>query len=300
MSFTPSYLKLSRKELEEKAAQAKERLSVCDLCPWECRINRLEGELGHCRAPEKPVVSSYNPHFGEEPELVGFFGSGTIFFTHCNLDCLFCQNWEISQKGMGKEVSPDYLARIMLALQERHCHNINLVTPTPHVAGILEALIPAVEQGLKLPLVYNCGGYESLKTLWLLEGIIDIYMPDFKYFDAEIARRYSGPPDYPEKAKEALKEMQKQVGDLETDKNGVATRGLLVRHLVLPEDLAGTGEVVKFLQEEISPRCAVNIMRQYYPAYRAREHPPLDRPLTHREYAEARKKAATAGLRLLK
>lgn len=300
MEKRPSYLNLSPGELKKRAALARERLASCNLCPWECRVNRLAGQPGHCRAPAGAVVSSYHPHFGEEPQLVGRFGSGTIFFTHCNLDCFFCQNWEISQEGEGREVDGETLAAMMLALQKAKCHNINLVTPTPHIAPILEALALAAEKGLALPLVYNCGGYEALETLKLLEGIIDIYMPDFKFWDAETARRCSGPQDYPERAREALKEMQRQVGDLKTDGEGIFWRGLLVRHLVLPENLAGTAEVVRFLAAEVSPNCAVNIMGQYYPAYRARLHPPLDRPLTRAELLEARKMAASAGLRLIR
>ncbi len=300
MSFIPAYLNLSDKELKNRARQAREILASCTLCPWECQVNRLEGETGHCRAPAEAVISSYNAHFGEEPELVGFYGSGTIFFTHCNLDCIFCQNWEISQEGSGRPVNVDQLARVMLSLQANNCHNINLVTPTPHIAAILEALTLAVDGGLALPLVYNCGGYESIETLKLLEGIIDIYMPDFKYWDPEAAQKHSGPPDYPEKARAALKEMQNQVGDLDTDHNGIAKSGVIVRHLVLPDNLAGSDQVVDFLTREISPRCAVNIMRQYFPAYKAREYPPLDRPLKSVEYFVARKKAADAGLRILK
>ncbi len=300
MAFTPSYLNLSDGELKNRAVQARNILASCTLCPWECQVNRLEGEPGHCKAPAEAVVSSYNAHFGEEPELVGFYGSGTIFFTHCNLDCVFCQNWEISHGGSGRPVNVDTLARLMLSLQANHCQNINLVTPTPHIAAILDALSLAVEEGLKLPLVYNCGGYESLDTLQLLDGIIDIYMPDFKYWDNEIARKHSGPPDYPEKARAALKEMQRQVGDLDTDINAIARRGLIVRHLVLPENLAGTDKTVDFLSQDISPQCAVNIMRQYFPAHKAREYPPLDRPLRSIEYSAARKKAADTGLRILK
>ena len=300
MTMNPSYLNLSDRELKNRAEQAREVLAACTLCPWECRVNRLNSRLGHCKAPAQAVVSSYNAHFGEEPELVGYHGSGTIFFTHCNLDCVFCQNWEISHGGSGRAVDLDTLARIMLSLQANGCHNINLVTPTPHIAAILDALPLAVHGGLKLPLVYNCGGYESLDTLTLLEGIIDIYMPDFKYWDREAAQRYSGPSDYPEKARAALKEMQRQVGDLATDSNGIATRGLIVRHLVLPDNLAGTEHVVNFLSKEISPHCAVNIMRQYHPAYHARKYAPLDRPLRSVEYFVARKNAADAGLRILK
>ena len=298
--FEASYLKLSQKVIEERAAEARRLLDDCTLCPWECHVRRTKGVRGHCRAPAGAVVSGFNAHFGEEPPLVGYGGSGTIFFSHCNLDCVFCQNWEISHQGEGKEVSPLELARIMLALQQRGCHNINLVTPSPHVAPILQSLLPAREQGLKLPLVYNCGGYESVATLRLLDGIVDIYMPDFKYGETAEAQRCSGPPDYLSRARQALREMQHQTGDLQTDDRGIAQRGLLVRHLVLPGGLAGTKEVVRFLAEEISPRCAVNIMGQYYPAYRAHQYPPLDRHVSSKEVREARNMAAAAGLHLVR
>ncbi len=300
MGFEASYLKLATAVLEKRAAEARRLLSACTLCPWECIIDRTQGEKGHCRAPAGAVVSGFNAHFGEEPTLVGYGGSGTIFFSHCNLDCVFCQNWEISHQGEGKEVSPLELARIMLALQQRGCHNINLVTPSPHVAPILQALLTARDQGLRVPLVYNCGGYESVATLRLLEGIVDIYMPDFKYGETADAERCSGPPDYPYRARHALREMQHQVGDLETDEQGIAQRGLLVRHLVLPGGLAGTKDVVLFLAEQISPHCAVNIMGQYYPAYRAGQYPPLDRHVNSKEVREARNIATAAGLRLVK
>jgi len=299
MDFIPSYRRLSADELKERAYEAKKRLASCTLCPWECKVNRLKGELGHCRAPGEIKISSYSPHFGEEPELVGLFGSGTIFFTHCNLDCIFCQNWDISQAGEGEKMPEDTLSQIMIKLQDIGCHNINLVTPTPHIGGILEALCIAAEKGLNLPLVYNCGGYESLETLKLLDGIIDIYMPDFKYWDEETAQRCSGPLDYPQRAKEALQEMYNQVGDLKTDGNNVAYQGLIVRHLVLPENLGSSEKVIDFLKE-ISPQCAVNIMRQYHPAYKAFDNPPLNRPLKGEEYRKAKKYAAEKGLHLLK
>lgn len=296
----PSYLQLSSSELRERAAKIKELASPCCLCPWSCMAKREEGELGHCQAPSRAVVASVHPHFGEEPELVGLFGSGTIFFGHCNLDCIFCQNWELSQENEGREVEPEELAKYMVKLQERGCHNINFVTPTPHLAAIMEALPHAVKNGLQSPLVYNCGGYEAPDIIKLLEGIFDIYMPDFKYADNETARLYSGPTDYADQSRAALKEMHRQVGDLKTDKNKIAYRGLLVRHLVLPENLAGTEEAVRFLVEEISPHTAVNVMRQYRPAYKAYDYPPLNRPLRSSEYSEARKIAEEAGLRILK
>ncbi len=299
MDFEPAYFKMPLTVLRQRVEAAKRRLTACNLCPWRCAVNRPGGERGHCRAPEQALVSSFNAHFGEEPPLVGDFGSGTIFFTHCNLDCVFCQNWEISHLEAGAAVSPGELARIMLLLQGRGCHNINLVTPTPHLAPILEALLQAREGGLKLPLVYNCGGYEAVSALRLLDGIVDIYMPDFKYSEAATAQRCSGPPDYPRRARQALREMQRQVGDLAVDERGIARRGLLVRHLVLPGGLAGTEEVLRFLAEEISPHCAVNIMGQYYPAYRANLYPPLDRRVSRKEVEEARDLARARGLRLV-
>lgn len=299
MDFTPAYLALPLPELEQRAEEAQRRLAACVLCPWKCIVNRPAGEKGHCRAPAGAVVSSYTAHFGEEQPLVGSGGSGTIFFAHCNLDCVFCQNWEISQMAAGDEVSPRELARMMLALQRRGCHNINLVTPSPHVAAILQALLPARKEGLQIPLVYNCGGYETVATLRLLDGIVDIYMPDFKFAGRDAAQRCSGPPDYPKRVGPALREMQRQVGELVVDRDGVARRGLLVRHLVLPGGLAGTKEVVDFLAKEISPRCSVNIMGQYHPAYRAGHYPPLDRRVSRKEVEEARLYAVAAGLKLV-
>jgi len=298
--YLPSYLKLSRRELKEKIKKAQKLLTDCTICPWKCRVNRPEGQLGHCRAPAEAVISSAGPHFGEEPQLVGFYGSGTIFFTHCNLDCIFCQNWEISHEGQGSPVSSEELATIMLELQNQKCHNINLVSPSPHVAAILASLPLAIDGGLKIPFVYNTGGYDSLETLTLLDGIIDIYMPDFKYWEDDAGRRCSGPRDYPQRVKEGLLEMQRQVGDLRTGSNNIAFRGLLIRHLVLPENLAGTEEVVRFLARNVSPRCAVNIMGQYYPAYRANNHPLLGRSPKPEEIREAKKKAVSEGLRLIR
>lgn len=297
--FVVAYLKLSRKELRERIRSAEEILKDCTLCPRNCRVDRTAGKLGFCRTGDKPFVSSYNPHFGEERPLVGRYGSGTIFFTNCNLGCLFCQNWTISHLGEGGIVSFEELARMMITLQNLGCHNINLVTPTHQVPMILRSLEIAIDKGLSIPIVYNCGGYESIDTLRILEGIIDIYMPDFKYSDPEVAKRYSKAKDYPQIAKMAIKEMHRQVGDLIIDDRGIALRGLLVRHLVLPEGLAGTEEVVRFLVEEISPNTYTNIMAQYYPCYKAFEHPPLDRRITQEEYRKARESAIKAGLRRL-
>ncbi|MBI5665306.1 MAG: radical SAM protein [Nitrospirae bacterium] len=298
--FIAAYLKLPRKELKEKVLRAEEILKSCTLCPRKCKVDRTDGERGACKTGDRPIVSSYNPHFGEEAPLVGSRGSGTIFFTRCNLGCLFCQNWTISHLGEGSEISFDALADIMIVLQKDYsCHNINFVTPTHQVPMILRALDIAIDKGLNVPLVYNCGGYETPETLEILDGIIDIYMPDFKYADTGPAERYSKARDYPETAKAAIREMHKQVGDLVMNERGIALRGLLVRHLVLPEGLAGTEEVVRFLAEEISPNTYTNIMAQYYPCYKASEHPPLDRRITSDEYRKAVKAACNAGLKRL-
>ena len=298
MAFTAAYHRLGFEELRRRAARAYQRLKSCDLCPRRCGVNRLKGERGACRGGRDAVVSSYGPHFGEETPLVGRRGSGTIFFAYCTLRCIFCQNYELSHYGEGEPVTTARLARMMLALALMGCHNINLVSPTHFVPQILAALTKAAAEGLNLPIVYNTGGYENLETLRLLDGIIDIYMPDFKYTDPAVAQKYSGARDYPQVVKEALKEMQRQVGDLTLSQEGIALRGLLVRHLVLPENLAGTKEVVEFLSREVSPRCFINVMAQYYPAYRAREFPPLDRRITPAEYNAAVKAAREAGLRV--
>jgi putative pyruvate formate lyase activating enzyme len=295
-----AYLKLSRDELKDKVRSAYEVLKSCTLCPRNCHVDRTAGEKGFCKTGDKPFVSSYNPHFGEEAPLVGSGGSGTIFLTHCNLGCLFCQNWTISHGGEGSEISVGELANIMMLLQQRHgCHNINFVTPTHQVPMILKSLEIAIKNGLTVPLVYNCGGYESIETLKLLDGVMDIYMPDFKYTDSETAGKYSKAKDYPEVAKAAIKEMHRQVGDLVMDDQGIALRGLLVRHLVLPEGLAGTEEVVRFLVGEISPNTYTNIMAQYYPCYRASEYSSLDRRITHDEFRKAVRAARAAGLKRL-
>ncbi|HHY98222.1 MAG TPA: radical SAM protein [Firmicutes bacterium] len=283
-------------ELAKRKDEAWERLRVCDLCAHECGVDRLAGELGVCRSDASVQISSYGPHFGEEEPLVGTHGSGTIFFTGCNLKCVFCQNWEISHLRMGHTVSGAKLASIMLELQEMGCHNINLVTPTHYMPHILSALLTACKDGLELPLVYNCGGYESLMALKILDGVVDIYMPDIKYNDPKEGLRLSKARDYPRVVKAALKEMHRQVGDLVVDEDGIAVRGLLVRHLVLPGGLAGTSEIVRFIAEEISRDTYINIMAQYRPEYRAREYPPLDRPVTRREYEEAIRLAKEAGL----
>ena len=281
--------------LEERLEKARRRLTTCDLCPRVCDVDRTREEKGFCRTGARAKLASFNPHFGEEAPLVGSGGSGTIFFSNCNLGCLFCQNEDISLAGQGREVESEELAAVMLSLQGSGCHNINFVTPSHVVPQILAALIPAVEGDLKVPLVYNCGGYESVETIKLLEGIVDIYMPDFKFGRPEPAASYCQAPDYPQRAKEAITEMHRQVGDLVMGRDGLAQKGLLVRHLVLPEDLAGTEEVVAFLAR-LSPLTYLNLMAQYRPCARAPQHPPLDRSIRTEEYRAAVKAAFQAGL----
>ena len=291
-----SYNHMPSEILRERAEIALSHLESCDLCPRACGADRLTGELGYCRSGWLARVSSFTPHFGEEPPLVGAHGSGTIFMTGCNLACVYCQNYEISQLGEGREVSSTKLAEMMICLQDVGCHNINVVTPTHVVPQILEALVEAREMGLSVPLVYNSGGYDSVETLRLLDGIFDIFMPDAKYGTEAAAKKYSDAPDYTMVMKAAILEMHRQVGPLEIDDDGVAVRGLLVRHLVLPEGLAGTSEVVRFLAEEVSPETYLNVMAQYRPCYKARSYPELSRPITLREYAEAVGLARAAGL----
>jgi putative pyruvate formate lyase activating enzyme len=298
--FRPAYLELYEKRtLGDRVSEARAILKSCRLCPRECEVDRTSEEKGYCQTGAQAVVSSYSPHFGEEDPLVGVGGSGTIFFTHCNLLCLFCQNYEISHLGEGREATPERLAKIMLSLQDLGCHNINFVSPSHVVAQILEALPLAIAGGLRVPLVYNTGGYDSVATLKLLEGVFDIYMPDLKFMDGEAAERFCQARDYPEKAKAATQEMHRQVGDLVLNRNGIATRGLLVRHLVLPGGLAGTREAMRFLTREISPDTYVNVMAQYRPCGQALEHRPLNRRVTHAEYEEAVTMAREEGVRRL-
>ncbi len=299
-NFHPGYLNLYKEGgLQNRVSEARAILKSCRLCPRECEVDRTANEKGYCRTGILPVVSSYSPHFGEEDPLVGFKGSGTIFFTHCNLLCLFCQNYEISHLGEGREVAPDRLAKMMLDLQEMGCHNINFVSPTHVVAQILEALSLAIAAGLRVPLVYNTGGYDAVETLKLLDGIFDIYMPDLKFMDGEVAEKFCRAKDYPERAKAAIQEMHRQVGDLTIDPRGIAERGLLVRHLVLPGGLAGTRQVMRFLAREVSPYTYVNIMAQFRPCGEAMEHPPLNRRITSAEYEEALRMAHEEGIRRL-
>ncbi|MDH5768629.1 MAG: radical SAM protein [Nitrospirota bacterium] len=294
-NFTPSYLLLPPGVLTDKVREAEEILKECTLCPRECRVDRTSGHIGFCRTENKPFISSWGPHFGEERPLVGRFGSGTIFLGNCNLGCIFCQNYSISHYGEGVEVSFEKFSDIMLSLQRSWCHNINFVTPTHQMPMILRALQIVSGKGVNIPVVYNCGGYESMQSIKLLDGVVDIYMPDFKYYDPEMAFRYSDARDYPEVAMATLKEMHRQVGDL-VIKNGIAQRGLLVRHLVLPEGTAGTAGVVKFIAEEISKNTYINIMDQYHPCFKAFDNPPLNRRITGREYSDAICMAKEAGL----
>jgi len=284
-------------EPRQRAERLYEALASCELCPRRCGVNRLEGEAGFCGIGAEAVVASAGPHFGEEDVLVGRGGSGTIFLAGCNLGCIFCQNYDISHGRLGHPAAPADIARMMLRLERMGCVNINFVTPTHVTPQLMQAIALARKQGLGVPIVYNCGGYESVETLRALEGFVDIYMPDAKYADGEAARELSAAPDYPEVNRAALREMHRQVGDLAIER-GVATRGLLVRHLVLPEGMAGSRAVLDFLAREISPRTYVNVMAQYRPCYRAGECPKIARPPTREEFAEAYDYAARLGLRL--
>ena len=298
--FEPAYISaLKEGTLQEKVDQAKERLCECTICPRNCKVNRLEGETGFCKIGEQAVISSANPHFGEEAPLVGSGGSGTIFMTSCNLQCVFCQNYEISHLMEGQEVDTDTLGGLMIGLQRLGCHNINFVTPSHVVPQILEAVKWAAEDGLRVPLVYNSGGYDSVETLRLLEGVVDIYMPDLKFMDSRMSKELMNAPDYPEVARAAIIEMHRQVGDLQINEKGIATRGLLVRHLVMPDDLAETRKAMRFLATEVSTNTYVNIMNQYRPCGRAHEYPKLDRSVTHDEYTRAIDEALEEGIERL-
>lgn len=297
----PAYLDLLETgELARRAQEADGRLAACDLCARHCRVDRHRTIRGAvCRTGDLAVVSSFGPHRGEEQPLSGRCGSGTIFFAWCPLRCEFCQNWEISQRGHGGAVSALQLASMMLELQAVGCHNINLVTPSHVVAQVIAAVLVAAQAGLRLPLVYNTGGYDSLEALALLDGVVDIYMPDMKYGDSAVAQRLSHVPDYVAVNRAAVTEMHRQVGDLELDEAGVARRGLLVRHLVLPDDLASSEAVLRYLAEEISTNTYLNLMDQYRPCYRAEELPPLDRPITRPEFKRVVAVARRLGLHRL-
>jgi putative pyruvate formate lyase activating enzyme len=295
----PAYLELHRTgELRRRARDAVERLAHCLVCPRNCGVDRLADKTAACHTGRYAQVASYFPHFGEEDCLRGWNGSGTIFFSMCNLRCVFCQNYDISQAEKGPVARPERLAGMMLELQARGCHNINFVTPEHVVPQILEALPLAVEGGLRLPLVYNTSAYDSMDSLRLLDGIIDIYMPDFKFWDPGLSLRYVKARDYPEAARRSVREMHRQVGPLQLDENGLARRGVLVRHLVMPGGVAGAAEIMRFLADEISPDTYVNIMDQYSPAGRVSgsEFVEIQRRITGSEYQAAREAARQAGL----
>jgi len=298
----PAYLHLYESgDLGERVERALLALRSCQACPRNCRVNRLEDRFAVCKTGRHAVVASYSAHLGEEACLRGWKGSGTIFFSGCNLRCVFCQNFDISWQPQGAPTPAAELAAIMLELQVRGCHNINLVTPEHVVPQIIEALPLAIEGGLRLPIVYNTSAYDSMESLELMDGIVDIYMPDFKYWEPEMARRYSRAPDYPEVAQRTIKEMYRQVGDLVMNQNGLAKRGLLIRHLVMPGNIAGTGEVMRWIARELSPTTYVNVMAQYYPAGKISraEYPEINRRVTAGEYEEAMDEAWRSGLRRL-
>ncbi len=297
--FEPSYLKLHKTgELKKRADELWSILENCRLCPRECGVNRLKGMKGFCRAPgSKLIISAFHPHFGEERPLVGVGGSGTIFFTHCNLRCVFCQNWEISQLGRGTEKSIEDLADMMTELQKVGCHNINVVTPTHYSPHILKALDIAAKKGLRLPVVYNTSGWERVEILKFLDGIVDIYLPDFKYWDSALSKKYSsGAESYPEMTKEAILEMHRQVGVAHPDKNGIMKRGLMIRHLVMPNNTSGSEKVMEWIAENLPEDTYVNIMAQYNPQYKAFDYPELSRRITRAEYKRVVEKAQKLGL----
>lgn len=297
----PSYLKLFETgELKQRADRLYSLYECCELCPRDCRVNRTQNQVGKCQASDRVKVSNAFPHYGEEAPLVGKKGSGTIFFSNCGLRCIYCQNYTISIEGDGVEITDRRLAETMLNVQNMGCHNINLVTPTHYLPNIVNALNMAVPKGLKLPLVYNTGGYEREETLKLLEGVIDIYMPDCKYMDPEYAAKFSSEAyNYPYYVKKALKEMYRQVGDLILDARGIARQGLLLRHLVLPNRVAGTREFLQFVAEELSKNTYLNIMRQYRPEYKAKDYPEINRRITSKEYQETLEWAKELGLNRL-
>ncbi|MFH1575022.1 MAG: radical SAM protein [Acidobacteriota bacterium] len=299
--FEPAYLALEReKKLQLVEEELWEIFASCRLCPRGCGVNRLKGETGVCNSTARLKVYSAGPHLGEERPLVGRGGSGTIFFSNCNLLCSFCQNWEINHRGDGRLISHDSLASMMIDLQDQSCHNINVVTPTHVAPHIVKALRIAVRRGLRLPLVYNTGGYDSLEVIQKLDGIVDIYLPDFKYQDGEKAAQYSsGAADYPEVAAAVIREVHRQVGLLRTDRRGIAERGLIIRHLVMPHNIAGTDRFVHWVARELSPDTNVNIMGQYRPEHRAFDYPELSRRISTEEWQQAIDWAREAGLKNL-
>lgn len=296
--WVPAYEKLEREgKLAQRVEQAYAIFEKCQLCPRMCGVNRKKGEIGFCRAPLNPVVFSHHPHFGEEISVVGENGSGTIFFSNCNLRCIFCQNWPIAHEGRGKEIRDEDLAEMMLSLQKIGCHNVNLVTPTHVMPNILNATRIALKKGLHIPLFYNTSGYERVEILKILDGIVDIYKPDVKYMDPDKAEKYSaGAKDYPEVVKKAVLEMHRQVGVHQVDRRGIAVRGVMIRHLVMPNRVAGTEKFVKWVAEALPKNTYVNIMAQYRVEYKAYEHPEIARGITVQEFMEAMDWAKQYGL----
>ena len=297
--FEPAYLKLHETgELKKRAEELWAIMKRCRLCPRRCRVNRHKGMSGVCRAPGTTlVISSSHPHFGEEKPLVGKGGSGTIFLSHCNLRCVFCQNWETAHLGIGSERNTDEFASMMLQLQEIGCHNINLVTPTHYSAHILKAIDVAAGQGLRLPIVYNTSGWERLEILKLLDGIVDIYLPDFKYWDSDMSAKYSNDAEsYPEMTGKAILEMHRQVGVAKPAKDGIMQRGLMIRHLVMPDDIGGSENVMEWIAGNLPKNTYVNIMVQYSPAHKAYDYPELSRRITQKEYIKVVTKAKDLGL----
>ena len=296
----PAYLKTFQQgELAIRIEEALKRMEACDLCPRDCGVNRIKDETGFCETGRRAKVASYTAHFGEEAPLVGQHGSGTIFISSCNLLCDFCQNYEISHQKEGREVEPQQMAEMMVHLAEKGCHNINFVTPSHVVPQILEALAFAVEMGLRVPLVYNTGGYDKPETLKMMDGIFDIYMPDFKFWEEKWSDRYCGAPDYRDVVITAVKEMHSQVGDLVMDEQGVAVKGLIVRHLVMPGDVSGTARIMDFLAKEISANTYVNVMDQYRPCGKAHNDEFVNRRLRSEEFRRALDAAIKAGLKRL-
>jgi putative pyruvate formate lyase activating enzyme len=297
MQNSPVYLKTKEEgALDKKIEALSAYLNPCVLCPRQCKVNRAIGELGYCKAPYDLNISSAFPHFGEESPLVGIHGSGTIFLSHCNLKCIFCQNYDISIYGDGRTCSYNNLAGIMIELQGRGCHNINFVTPTHYIPHLVSALSIAIDMGLSVPIVYNCGGYESLEVIKLLEGIVDIYMPDIKFLDPALSKRFCNALNYPEIVVSIIKEMHRQVGDLSVNAKGIATRGLLIRHLVMPSYGENTKKILRFIREEISQDAFVNIMAQYHPCNRAENYPEIARRISGKELSEALNYARELGL----
>lgn len=293
----PSYLELYENgKLNSIINEAFKLLESCTICPRKCKVNRLKDQKGFCKTGLRPKVCSFMPHHGEEPPISGYRGSGTIFFSHCNMACVYCQNFEFSQMEEGREVELEELADFMLQLQNLNCHNINLVTPTHVMPQILKALSLAISRGLKLPIVYNTGGYELEDILRLLEGIVDIYLPDMRYADNEMAVKYSNAPDYPKYNQEALKEIHRQVGVAQIDKAGIIKRGLVIRHLVLPNNVSGTDKIMQFISSELSKETFVSLMSQYFPCFKSNEFPEISRRITYEEYEKAKQAMQRYGL----